>query len=196
MSRARSRARWSTAHGVKIVGHRNVPSRLAADASALFARNLYNFLSTFWDKEAGEPVLRRRDRRRGPADAGRQGRQRDGCWDECGGLVVSAMLAAALQREAAPARGRPGARHAAALPRRSAAAQLARAIAALRGGRFTLLQRSGQSLWSRAMSGLKPHDTAIALARQARFRPAASCGAPRRHRSGSTEVCALRERCP
>ncbi|MFS0773316.1 NAD(P) transhydrogenase subunit alpha [Sphingomonas sp. 1P08PE] len=44
-------------HGVKIVGHRNVPGRLAADASALFARNLYNFLSAFWDKEAGRPVL-------------------------------------------------------------------------------------------------------------------------------------------
>jgi NAD(P) transhydrogenase subunit alpha len=40
-------------HGVRIVGHRNVPSRLAADASALYARNLYNFLSAFWDKEAG-----------------------------------------------------------------------------------------------------------------------------------------------
>ena len=44
-------------HGVKIVGHRNVPSRLAADASALFSRNLYNFLSAFWDKEEGRPVL-------------------------------------------------------------------------------------------------------------------------------------------
>ena len=44
-------------HGVKLVGHRNVPSRLAADASALFARNLYNFLSAFWDKEAGKVVL-------------------------------------------------------------------------------------------------------------------------------------------
>ncbi|MBY8820918.1 Re/Si-specific NAD(P)(+) transhydrogenase subunit alpha [Sphingomonas colocasiae] len=44
-------------HGVKIVGHRNVPSRLAADSSALFARNLFNFLSAFWDKEAGRPVL-------------------------------------------------------------------------------------------------------------------------------------------
>jgi NAD(P) transhydrogenase subunit alpha len=44
-------------HGVKIVGHRNVPSRLAADASALFARNLYNFLSAFWDKETGKPIL-------------------------------------------------------------------------------------------------------------------------------------------
>ncbi len=39
-------------HGVRIVGHRNVPSRLAADASALYARNLYNFLSAFWDAEA------------------------------------------------------------------------------------------------------------------------------------------------
>src|SRR3954465_6567751 len=37
------------AHGVKIVGHRNVPSRLAADASALYARNLYNFLAAFLD---------------------------------------------------------------------------------------------------------------------------------------------------
>jgi len=44
-------------HGVKIVGHRNVPGRLAADSSALFARNLFNFLSAFWDKDAGRPVL-------------------------------------------------------------------------------------------------------------------------------------------
>ena len=44
-------------HGVKIVGHRNVPSRLAADASALFSRNLFNFLSAFWDKDGGLPQL-------------------------------------------------------------------------------------------------------------------------------------------
>jgi H+-translocating NAD(P) transhydrogenase subunit alpha len=44
-------------HGVKIVGHKNVPGRLATDASALFSRNLFNFLSAFWDKEAGRPVL-------------------------------------------------------------------------------------------------------------------------------------------
>ena len=44
-------------HGVTIIGHRNMPSRLAADASALFARNLHNFLAAFWDKEAGRPVL-------------------------------------------------------------------------------------------------------------------------------------------
>ena len=44
-------------HGVKIIGYSNTPAHLAADASALFARNLYNFLSAFWDKEAGKPVL-------------------------------------------------------------------------------------------------------------------------------------------
>jgi NAD(P) transhydrogenase subunit alpha len=44
-------------HGVTIIGARNVPATLAADASALFARNLYNFLSAFWDKETGKPVL-------------------------------------------------------------------------------------------------------------------------------------------
>jgi NAD(P) transhydrogenase subunit alpha len=44
-------------NGVKIVGHRNVPSRLAADASALFSRNLFNFLNAFWDRDAGRPVL-------------------------------------------------------------------------------------------------------------------------------------------
>lgn len=44
-------------HGVKIIGWSNTPTHLAADASALFARNLYNFLSAFWDKEHGRPVL-------------------------------------------------------------------------------------------------------------------------------------------
>ena len=44
-------------HGVRIVGHKNVPSRLAADASALYARNLFNFLSAFWDSEAKTVVL-------------------------------------------------------------------------------------------------------------------------------------------
>ncbi len=44
-------------HGVKIIGWSNTPAHLAADASALFSRNLYNFLSAFWDKDAGRPVL-------------------------------------------------------------------------------------------------------------------------------------------
>lgn len=38
-------------NGVQIVGHKNVPSRLASDASSLFAKNLLNFLSPFVDKE-------------------------------------------------------------------------------------------------------------------------------------------------
>ena len=44
-------------HGVKIIGYSNTPAHLPADASALYARNLFNFLSAFWDKDAGKPVL-------------------------------------------------------------------------------------------------------------------------------------------
>jgi NAD(P) transhydrogenase subunit alpha len=38
--------------GVKIVGHRNVPSRIAASASSLYARNLFAFLEILVDKNA------------------------------------------------------------------------------------------------------------------------------------------------
>lgn len=44
-------------HGVKIIGAQNMPATMAADSSALFARNLYNFLSAYWDEEAKRPVL-------------------------------------------------------------------------------------------------------------------------------------------
>jgi NAD(P) transhydrogenase subunit alpha len=44
-------------HGVTIIGAAQLSRSLAADASALFARNLYNFLSAFWDKDQGRPVL-------------------------------------------------------------------------------------------------------------------------------------------
>ena len=44
-------------HGVHLIGAKNIAASLAADASALFSRNLYNFLSTFWDREAGKPIL-------------------------------------------------------------------------------------------------------------------------------------------
>lgn len=44
-------------HGVKIYGANNMPSTMAADSSALFSRNLYNFLSAYWDEEAKRPVL-------------------------------------------------------------------------------------------------------------------------------------------
>ncbi len=30
---------------------------MAADASALYARNLYNFLAAFWDKDAKAPAF-------------------------------------------------------------------------------------------------------------------------------------------
>ncbi len=44
-------------HGVTIMGYSNTPAHLPADASALFARNHYNFLSAFWDEETGGPLL-------------------------------------------------------------------------------------------------------------------------------------------
>jgi NAD(P) transhydrogenase subunit alpha len=39
-------------NGVKIVGYRNVPGRLAATASSLYAKNLYAFLEIMIDKKA------------------------------------------------------------------------------------------------------------------------------------------------
>lgn len=44
-------------HGVAIIGASNLARSLAADASALFSRNLYNFLSAFWNKDKNEPDL-------------------------------------------------------------------------------------------------------------------------------------------
>jgi H+-translocating NAD(P) transhydrogenase subunit alpha len=40
-----------TPNGVRIVGHINVPSRLAVDSSALYAKNLFNFLGLLIDKK-------------------------------------------------------------------------------------------------------------------------------------------------
>lgn len=42
------------AGGKKIVGHKNVPGRIAATASELYAKNLASFLETMMDKESGE----------------------------------------------------------------------------------------------------------------------------------------------
>ncbi|GAB6053527.1 Re/Si-specific NAD(P)(+) transhydrogenase subunit alpha [Magnetospira thiophila] len=39
-------------HGVTIVGHDNVPSRLAEDASSLFAKNLFNFITPHVNKDS------------------------------------------------------------------------------------------------------------------------------------------------
>ena len=43
-----------TGNGVKIVGHLNVPGRLAATASSLYAKNLFAFLETMIDTEKKE----------------------------------------------------------------------------------------------------------------------------------------------
>jgi H+-translocating NAD(P) transhydrogenase subunit alpha len=40
----------ATANGVKIVGHTNIPGRMAATASQLYAKNLFAFLETMIDK--------------------------------------------------------------------------------------------------------------------------------------------------
>jgi NAD(P) transhydrogenase subunit alpha len=40
-----------TIHGVKVIGHKNIAGRLAADASALYSRNLFNLINAFWDKD-------------------------------------------------------------------------------------------------------------------------------------------------
>lgn len=40
--------------GVTIVGHTNIPARVAADASALYARNVFNLLQLLIDKEKKE----------------------------------------------------------------------------------------------------------------------------------------------
>ncbi|MCU0890053.1 MAG: NAD(P) transhydrogenase subunit alpha, partial [Rubritepida sp.] len=50
-----------TANGVKILGFTNWPGRIPAAASALYARNLLTFLSTFWDKDAAAPKLNPED---------------------------------------------------------------------------------------------------------------------------------------
>ena len=90
----------------------NLARSLAADASALFARNLYNFLSAFWDKEQGRPVLPDDDEivKAHPPDPERQGRERAAgrrltAWRtptswSIGGGIAGLSAAAALSKHA------------------------------------------------------------------------------------------------
>jgi NAD(P) transhydrogenase subunit alpha len=48
-------------HGVKLIGISNLPALVAADASALYARNLLNFLNLLVDPKTGELKLDRSD---------------------------------------------------------------------------------------------------------------------------------------
>ena len=48
-------------HGVKLIGITNLPATVPADASALYARNLFNFLALMLDPKSGEFKLDRED---------------------------------------------------------------------------------------------------------------------------------------
>lgn len=48
-------------HDVSIVGHNNVPGRLAANASALYAKNLFNFVQLVIDNDKKKVVLNLED---------------------------------------------------------------------------------------------------------------------------------------
>jgi NAD(P) transhydrogenase subunit alpha len=48
-------------HGVHLVGISNLPGLVAADSSALYARNLMNFLNLMLDAKSGEFKVNRED---------------------------------------------------------------------------------------------------------------------------------------
>jgi NAD(P) transhydrogenase subunit alpha len=47
----------TTPNGVTILGYNNWPGRIPVASSALYARNLLTFLTTFWDKDSNAPKL-------------------------------------------------------------------------------------------------------------------------------------------
>jgi len=55
------RDRVVTKHGVHLIGYSNLPAMLAADSSALYARNLLNFVNLLVDAKTGELKLDRGD---------------------------------------------------------------------------------------------------------------------------------------
>src|SRR5438046_1467069 len=55
------RGRTVVKHGVKLIGQENLAASVATDASALYARNLYNFLALMLDPKSGEFKLDRGD---------------------------------------------------------------------------------------------------------------------------------------
>ena len=55
------RDRTVVKHGVTLIGITNLPALVAADASALYARNLLNFLGLMFDLKSGEFKLNRED---------------------------------------------------------------------------------------------------------------------------------------
>jgi NAD(P) transhydrogenase subunit alpha len=55
------RGRIAVKHGVKLIGLENLPATVPFDASALYARNVFNFLSLMLDAKTGELKLDRAD---------------------------------------------------------------------------------------------------------------------------------------
>jgi NAD(P) transhydrogenase subunit alpha len=55
------RGRIAVKHGVKLVGLENLPATVAADASALYAKNLLNMLGLMLDAKTGELKIDRAD---------------------------------------------------------------------------------------------------------------------------------------
>jgi len=55
------RGRIAVKHGVKLIGLENLPTTVPFDASALYARNLFNFLSLMLNPKTGELKLDRAD---------------------------------------------------------------------------------------------------------------------------------------
>ncbi len=48
-------------HGVTLIGHTNLPAMMAADASALYARNMLNFINLLFEPKTGELKIDRED---------------------------------------------------------------------------------------------------------------------------------------
>ncbi|HQT26325.1 MAG TPA: NAD(P)(+) transhydrogenase (Re/Si-specific) subunit alpha, partial [Burkholderiales bacterium] len=48
-------------NGVTLVGYTNLPAMMAADASALYARNMLNFINLLFDQKTGELKINRED---------------------------------------------------------------------------------------------------------------------------------------
>jgi NAD(P) transhydrogenase subunit alpha len=60
------RGRIVVKHGVKLIGLENLPATVPADASALYSRNVYNFLALMLDPKSGEFKLDKADDLVGP----------------------------------------------------------------------------------------------------------------------------------
>ena len=95
----------NTANGLKIVGHANVPGRLAEDASNLFARNLLNFITPLVDKETGELAIDWQDETVAGTLVCKDGK-----------VVNERVLAQLAPAEKTPAKKKPAAKQPAAKP--------------------------------------------------------------------------------